>query len=184
MPVPLTDDANQIAETLCCYNRRMHWLTTASEKILAHFPGPVVVRPNRGRVIFSTVSLLLAGVLCIVATNGFFWGWFCGVVLGLCSLLGFIALNTDNYLKLDIEGFEYKLYFRSLKQFKWAQVSEFSAYDYGRGARVLRFYDGKQASDISRLLAYDLEDSAELMNRWRVRALASSKMSPVHSSSD
>jgi hypothetical protein len=162
-----------------------------SSEILSRFPGVVALYPSRTKWV-----LILAGCL-VFAVGGFLMirdqqtaGWYVFVFFGLGAIVAVVVmLPSAASLKLDREGFEVTSLFRRHRT-KWKDASEFSTAAIPPSNVVLVVYDEatvenyKLAQFSKKLTGHNAalgdtfglaaEDLAELMNRWRGRALGRS----------
>lgn len=158
-----------------------------SEELLSQFPGPVFIRPKK-----RTQYLTIAGVLAIGASVPLvginFWSTTLSVTLLLIALFGIYVKFSDQYLRLDGNGFAYTQPLAKLRSYKWAQVSNFEPYVGGGSFRVPRAIDKRLYFEddtpafqrrwgrpsIPLFLYFDVNDLADLMKQWREKALAGS----------
>ena len=168
-------------------------LDDRGEQVLAAFPGPVTVKP----VFTASVGFLIAFSVLVVV--GCLWGiWQAGPSTGLVLCAAFFAfagtgaavMLRTNSMTLDRDGFEIVIGFRKTKKrYLWKDVSAFERqlFDIARTGAYVAFDDARKSGGalavVDRALGFRnsslLEDYgmweeqlAELLNRWRDRALA------------
>ncbi len=160
------------------------------EEILARYPGPVMLRPSRRKWLL----VLLGGA---IFTAGGIWmvqdsadgGWFVLTFFGLVTIAAAVMLLPGaGGLTLDAEGFGWTSLFRPHRT-RWQDASDFAAARMYQTQGVFyedAAYKSTGLGQISRSIAgrsaglpdtYGLSASslADLMTRWRARALASSR---------
>jgi len=158
--------------------------------LLARFPGPVVLYPSRSTyVVLMAVSVLFVGLGSgDIALGHAVIGWFLVMPFGLAVvLIAAFILPGANSLKLDREGFELTVWFRS-GNVRWQDASGFTTvpvtatltivvFNLARGKSALTgaflnraFAQGRNASlpDNYGLRAADL---VYLLMEWRERAI-------------
>jgi hypothetical protein len=177
---------------------RQLMLYQRGEQILARFPGPVTVRPVPTRSdLVSVAFAILVVIACLwgiwhrwTREGSAHWG------LGLCAALfaffgtAIVSNLRTNSMTLDRDGFEVVIGFRKKKRrYRWRDVSAFESrgVETSRVAPAVAFdeagKDGGALAFVDRALGFRnsslLEDYgmgtkqlAELLNRWRDRALA------------
>jgi hypothetical protein len=186
---------------------RQLMLLYRGEQILARFPGPVTVKPVLTRSVgsFITVSMLIV-VACLW---GIWHGWedsgsstrvlmFCAAVFACSGAASFVMLRT-NSMTLDSDGFEVVIGLRKKKKrYRWTDVSAFErqyffrgnyvvAFDAEKGGGVLAVVDralGLRNSNLYEDYGLGEEQFAELLNRWRDRALTNREVSKGDSGGD
>ncbi len=90
------------------------------EKLMANFPGPIILNWNKDTSSNFLVIFFLFFILAIVLKSLF-------LMVTFGTLLSFTISQRFNglyYLKLDVDGFEQRLFFYR-QRFKWAEVTNF-----------------------------------------------------------
>ncbi len=156
--------------------------------LVARYPGPVVLLPERRRwqiILAFNLLFVFAGFLMMLQ----------GQRLGLYVVIGFaliafipamIALPGAAKLAIDRDGFVATSLYRG-RHTRWSDVSEFQVAQMARGGHRIVVYDDATITDGSHLMAgsriagrnaalpdtYGLgaEQLAQVLNHWRTRAL-------------
>ena len=174
------------------------------DAILAGFPGPVMLRVSRLKVLAllaGSLAFVAGGILLIVFVKDDPEARLAGlagiVFFGACALIGAVMLLPGaGSLTLDVGGFEVCSLFRR-NRITWPQASRFTVttlplpdadsqhmvgYDDDRlkgfGAEFSRDKIGRNAA-LPDTYGLSHEELARLMTEWRERALARRSHSPV-----
>lgn len=165
--------------------------------LLAMFPGPVSIAPNRfawsdrtrllGRLVGGFIIVVLSVPFMILVVNAVSigsWGWIAFASAGICfclfALLA-ISLAQPGSLVLDKEGFTVRSGF-AYQTCRWADVRDFRLGGIIRFPRI-RFKNispsarrrvllGLGEDWLKFLIPYRDKALATVMNQWRERALA------------
>jgi len=175
-----------------------------ADAILARFPGPVILRVNRLKMLAllaGSLAFVVCGILLIVFVNddaeAVAAGMACVLFFGACAIAGAVMLLPGaGSLTLDAGGLEVCSLFRR-NRIAWPQASRFTVaalslpggnkkpmvgYDHdgltGYGAEFSRDAIGRNAA-LPDGYGLPLEDLARLLTEWRERALAQRSHSPV-----
>lgn len=157
--------------------------------LLARFPGPVVLYPSRDRYTFLMLGCLIFILLggANVGLGHPALGWFLIASSGLGFVLFASTLLPGAYaFKLDRAGFEFTIWFRRGKV-RWQDAADFTVVAASSTMMVVFNHAGRKVGPLNgvmeRALAkgrnalvpdtYGLraEDLAELLSRWRERAI-------------
>lgn len=162
------------------------------EAILARFPGPVTLPMSRPEGVLYLVWCFGLTVICtaiVIKQPSIFWTIGAGTILPFLAFASVYYLTTivlpDAGLTLDADGFEQrpKPFFHRQRS-RWSDVSDFSplyavtnAVFYVDRARKRGRYQENAAigGGISDWSSYDL---ADLLMRWRERALREQHAAP------
>ena len=174
------------------------------DAILARFPGPVMLRVSRLKVLAllaASLAFVAGGILLIVFVKDDPEARLAGLAgilfFGACALIGAVMLLPGaGSLTLDVGGFEVCSLFRR-NRITWPQASRFTVttlplpdadsqhmvgYDDDRlkgfGAEFSRDKIGRNAA-LPDTYGLSHEELARLMTEWRERALARRSHSPV-----
>lgn len=170
-----------------------HPLSPAARAIAARFPGPVTLRPGRGKWILILV-FLVAFYIAAAAMMLQFGEAAAAVIVGCVVfapgilVAGLCLIPSSGCLMLDEHGFEMTRFFRR-QWFQWRDVSGFQAatitlrmmplgvvgFDWSRANPRIRDMNRKMMQrDMALADTYGLTapELADLMENWRARALA------------
>jgi hypothetical protein len=158
-----------------------------SDEILACFPGPVELLPERRKWQWIlAVNLVFVGAGFMLMFQGHRAGVYVVLAFALIAVIpAMIALPGAAKLVLDRDGFRATSLYRG-RYTRWDEVSEFKVAAMARGGHRIVVYDDAGLVEGSHLMAsskyaghnsafpdsYGLtvQDLAELMNAWRERA--------------
>lgn len=151
----------------------------ATADVIAKFPGPVILYPSKGHLVY----LLLGGIVFFV---GGIWSLKSGESSGLvraatigCVIMGGIVaplsalsfLPSAAFLRLDGAGFEYaNIFFR--RQYIWSDVKDFGVWEFPHGNRMVSFKAPWRGHFFTHYLptpygGFTVDETAALMDSWR-----------------
>jgi hypothetical protein len=157
------------------------------EEIAAKFPGPITLVPSRGKWwTYGVLNGFVTIMSIILILHGLVVAMFLTAVFGIATMISVIALIPGSMsLQLNEKGFGVTKFFRT-QIFHWSDVSDFGVCTF-RGYQMIVFNAAKARLGIWDKMNAALAgkngylpdtfglgaaDLANLMARWRERALA------------
>jgi len=157
-------------------------------KFLERFPGPVTLRPSRGKwLLLFAISFAFSFGGCLMVRDGASGGWFVLIFFGFCTLISIVVmLPGASALTLDRDGFEVKRMYRGDRT-RWRNASGFTTARLPPHSHAMVVYD--DASQARGMIAstnialtgrnaglpdtfgMEPDDLATLMESWRQRAV-------------